>query len=279
MPSSARTPAAMHFWLLFAVFAESGSAHAIESPLSLADFFSAQESVTVQSNGSRATMAESSVISVVSLENDPSLQDRILLVPQADSEFHFDYQFEEATGENDQFVAVLFDTARGPVDGELSIIELNSSATGTGQFVLSNRNVSGLGVIFQLHELNPAAGSATSSVTLSNLRLVTGVDTDGDGVPDSEDNCIGIKNVGQLNTDGDTQGNACDSDDDNDGLSDGDELNLHATNPLLIDTDADGYTDKEEIDAGSNPLDAREQPAANTLNLWLIKAAMDRKAD
>ncbi len=41
-------------------------------------------------------------------------------------------------------------------------------------------------------------------------------DTDGDGVPNTEDNCPNKANTDQLDTDGDQQGNACDVDDDND---------------------------------------------------------------
>ena len=46
------------------------------------------------------------------------------------------------------------------------------------------------------------------------------LDSDGDGVPDPSDNCPSISNPVQSNTDGDEQGDACDPDDDNDGLSD-----------------------------------------------------------
>lgn len=45
------------------------------------------------------------------------------------------------------------------------------------------------------------------------------------------DNCPGTTNNNQLNTDGDTQGDACDLDDDNDRLSDDDEIAL-GTDPL-----------------------------------------------
>ena len=45
-------------------------------------------------------------------------------------------------------------------------------------------------------------------------------DADFDGVPDFADNCPNVSNPTQDNTDGDAQGDACDSDDDNDGLTD-----------------------------------------------------------
>ena len=45
-------------------------------------------------------------------------------------------------------------------------------------------------------------------------------DSDNDGVPDVSDNCPNDSNPLQENTDSDTQGDVCDSDDDNDGITD-----------------------------------------------------------
>jgi len=80
-------------------------------------------------------------------------------------------------------------------------------------------------------------------------------DTDIDGILDNVDNCPKDSNADQLNTDGDTQGNVCDEDDDNDGLTDLEEVDL-GTEPLLTDSDGDGLSDFEEVDLGiTNPLD------------------------
>ena len=56
-------------------------------------------------------------------------------------------------------------------------------------------------------------------------------DSDGDSVGDNADNCPSLSNLDQTNTDGDAEGDACDSDDDNDGFSD-DQEELDGTNPL-----------------------------------------------
>ena len=56
------------------------------------------------------------------------------------------------------------------------------------------------------------------------------LDSDSDSVGDNADNCPSLSNTAQLNTDGDTEGDACDSDDDNDGFTD-DQEELDGTNP------------------------------------------------
>ncbi|MEX2159255.1 MAG: flexitail domain-containing putative surface protein, partial [Dehalococcoidia bacterium] len=51
--------------------------------------------------------------------------------------------------------------------------------------------------------------------------------------------------------------NPLDADSDDDGLSDGDEVNTHATNPLDADSDDDGLSDGDEVNThATNPLDA-----------------------
>ena len=94
-----------------------------------------------------------------------------------------------------------------------------------------------------------------------------GADTDGDGDPDSADNCPQVSNGDQANTDGDAQGNACDADDDNDGAADGgdncpvtpnaNQLNTDKDpfgNACDPDDDNDGVSDVDEAKAGTDPL-------------------------
>lgn len=56
-------------------------------------------------------------------------------------------------------------------------------------------------------------------------------DQDGDGVGDNADNCEQDANADQLDTDGDTEGDVCDLDDDDDGVKDDQEV-LDGTDPL-----------------------------------------------
>jgi lysophospholipase L1-like esterase len=75
------------------------------------------------------------------------------------------------------------------------------------------------------------------------------VDTDGDLVYDYEEEIAGT-NISLTDTDGD-------------GLSDGEELYTHNSNPLLTDSDGDGVADNVEVLEGADPNSAI--PGAPTL--------------
>ena len=77
-------------------------------------------------------------------------------------------------------------------------------------------------------------------------------DSDGDGTPDSEDDFPADPNE-DTDTDGDGTGDNVDTDDDGDGVSDVDEVN-DGTDPLDADTDDDGTPDGED----DFPLDPDE---------------------
>jgi polyhydroxybutyrate depolymerase len=111
-------------------------------------------------------------------------------------------------------------------------------------------------------------------------------DADCDAVPDTADNCGAAYNPGQNNNDrdfielgptkafddltrpnSDALGDACDPDDDNDGLTDADELTGAAcggiiTDPLKEDTDGDRVLDGAECAIGTDPTNAASFPSA-----------------
>lgn len=90
-------------------------------------------------------------------------------------------------------------------------------------------------------------------------------DTDSDAVADHGDNCPAVTNASQLDTDIDGLGNACDSDDDGDTISDAAEL-ANALDPLLAsdataDKDGDGLSNATEYATCAGNGDTTACPA------------------
>ncbi len=99
---------------------------------------------------------------------------------------------------------------------------------------------------------NPSTVAASAySPVVSIVEITPTNDQDNDTIPDVSDNCPTIANTDQLNTDGDAFGDACDDDDDGDGLTDIFETSI-GTDPLLVDTDSDGLSDFDEINVDGN---------------------------
>jgi hypothetical protein len=78
----------------------------------------------------------------------------------------------------------------------------------------------------------------------SGVRI--GVNRDEDTYLDNDDLCPTVASLDQTDTDGDSAGNVCDGDDDNDGLDDNFETGI-GTNTLLADSDGDGLSDFDEV--------------------------------
>ena len=83
--------------------------------------------------------------------------------------------------------------------------------------------------------------------------FISGSDIDGDGIPDSQDNCPCTPNYDQLDSDGDGVGDVCDNcpnkpnpyqeDFDHDGVGDVCDNCKYKMNPDQLDSDHDGLGD------------------------------------
>ena len=89
-------------------------------------------------------------------------------------------------------------------------------------------------------------------------------DDDNDGILDINDNCPLIGNADQLNTDGDSEGNACDNDDDNDGIIDTEDNCPLTANADQADADADGIGDACDTDADNDGVPNAIDQCAST---------------
>lgn len=64
-----------------------------------------------------------------------------------------------------------------------------------------------------------------------------------------------------------------DPDTDDDGLADGDEVNVYESNPLIADTDGDTFSDAQEITGGYSPIINSSQRADSTeKQKWLTRS-------
>jgi hypothetical protein len=108
-----------------------------------------------------------------------------------------------------------------------------------------------------------ATNEAASKTTNDQILFGEQVDSDKDGVSDSDEITLYRTDPRNDDTDGDNLSDgeeilvwrteALKPDSDGDGLTDGDEVKLWSTNPLNPDSDGDSHVDGQEVFNGYNP--------------------------
>ena len=141
------------------------------------------------------------------------------------------------------------------------VYDFNSNTSVDG-IDLTDENRIAFRVVFESDYIEVYEGIVLDDFVIEGINL----DLDDDGIRDTEDNCLGISNPEQLDTDQDGLGNSCDTDDDNDGVLDSeDAFPLDATES--VDTDGDGIGNVSDTDDDGDgvldtedafPLDATE---------------------
>jgi hypothetical protein len=104
------------------------------------------------------------------------------------------------------------------------------------------------------YQAEEPSNEADQNNIISSNEEASELDSDQDGLLDSEERSLGT-DIDSIDSDGD-------------GLFDREEVHVYKTNPLIDDTDKDGYSDGEEVKNGYNPIGTGklfELPGASNL--------------
>jgi Thrombospondin type 3 repeat len=130
-----------------------------------------------------------------------------------------------------------------------SVMELFSGILGVAAAVLGLLGVAAvITITIVVSSSGGLPGDGHADIPPDPSGQVEPPDRDGDAVPDAEDNCPDNANPDQEDTNGAGRGDACDEDDDNDGVLDDAPDNCPTDpNPGQEDTDGDGHGDACDV--------------------------------
>lgn len=205
---------------------------------------------------------------------DPTSDNGILSITSASS-FTLGTDSLSSQGANDSAIAVISNSGSW-----LSAYGADATEDDNAADIAVDNNgvvtiVGTFGGSIDLSSTNSGSQTATSTISpfIWSMSGILAADADGDGVADESDNCPNDANSLQENHDGDSEGDACDYDDDNDGILDnsGDdcprgEIDWVSTSDTLdknssTDWDLDGCRDMNE------DLDDDNDNISDTLDL------------
>jgi hypothetical protein len=140
------------------------------------------------------------------------------------------------------------------------------TAHASGIVIVSAANEGALGVV-QLQVV--LSGSSVGDGIPDDWKIAHGLDPNDPLVAYEDPDNDGLTNLEEYQNGTDPHN----PDTDGDGLSDGDEVHVYHTNPLLWDTDGDGISDGVEVRTGSNPLDVHSFNLAAALSSITVSPA------
>jgi hypothetical protein len=143
--------------------------------IDLNDFYSyPDDKVTVNYDGSLATLSLGPLFSSVMLSNDPGFGDPNVIIPEPGKFLSFDYQFCEAVGEEDEFGAFVIDAGTGISAGLDYQFFIEESGSGSVSFDLSALTGKTLGLQFQISYISGGSyPEQFSKAIVSNVTLAS----------------------------------------------------------------------------------------------------------
>jgi hypothetical protein len=146
--------------------------------------------------------------------------------------------------------------------GSGALVRLTLQAKGEGTSSLSLRQATLFGYRPGGKTLTTIAIGSMSDAQITVSEGTCPTDTDGDGAPDTYDNCPQMANTDQADNDDDGKGDICDDDDDNDTVTDTNDNCPFDANPGQADGDGDGVGDACDVEPTPTPTTPPGTPTA-----------------